>query len=37
MMYQAYQAQSDMLRPLRHWAKTSGAMLGTEPPRPQHV
>lgn len=34
MMYQAYQAQSDLLRPLRHLAKVHGAMLGTEPPRP---
>ena len=34
MMYQAYQAQSDLLRPLRHLAKAHGAMLGTEPPRP---
>ncbi|HEX4508773.1 MAG TPA: polyhydroxyalkanoate depolymerase, partial [Burkholderiaceae bacterium] len=34
MMYQAYQAQSDLLRPLRHLAKVHGAMLGTEPPQP---
>ena len=34
MMYHAYQAQSDLLRPLRHLAKVHGAMLGTEPPRP---
>ncbi len=34
MMYQAYQAQSDLLRPLRHLAKAHGAMLGTEPPQP---
>ena len=34
MMYQAYQAQSDLLRPLRHLAKAHGAMLGSEPPRP---
>ena len=34
MMYQAYQAQSDLLRPLRQLAKAHGAMLGTEPPRP---
>jgi poly(3-hydroxybutyrate) depolymerase len=34
MMYQAYQAQSDLLRPLRDMAKVHGAMLGTEPPRP---
>ena len=34
MMYQAYQAQSDLLRPLRHMAKVHGSMLGTEPPRP---
>ena len=34
MMYQAYQAQSDMLRPLRHLAKLSGRLLGTDSPRP---
>ncbi|MDP9126429.1 MAG: polyhydroxyalkanoate depolymerase, partial [Pseudomonadota bacterium] len=34
MMYQAYQAQSDLMRPLRHLAKVHGSMLGTEPPRP---
>jgi len=34
MMYQAYQAHADMLRPLRHLARVHGAMLGTEPPRP---
>ena len=34
MMYHAYQAQSDLLRPLRHLAKVHGAMLGTEPPPP---
>jgi poly(3-hydroxybutyrate) depolymerase len=34
MMYQAYQAQSDLMRPLRQLAKVHGAMLGTEPPRP---
>jgi len=34
MMYQAYQAQSDLMRPLRHLAKVHGAMLGTEPPQP---
>jgi poly(3-hydroxybutyrate) depolymerase len=33
MMYQAYQAQSDLMRPLRTLAKVHGAMLGTEPPR----
>ncbi|MCK9689370.1 polyhydroxyalkanoate depolymerase [Scleromatobacter humisilvae] len=33
MMYHAYQAQSDLLRPLRHLAKVHGAMLGSEPPR----
>ena len=34
MMYHAYQAQSDLLRPLRQMAKVHGAMLGTEPPQP---
>jgi poly(3-hydroxybutyrate) depolymerase len=34
MMYHAYQAQSDLLRPLRHLAKVHGALLGTEPPQP---
>ena len=34
MMYQAYQAQSDLLRPLRNLAKVHGSMLGTEPPKP---
>ena len=34
MMYHAYQAQSDLLRPLRNLAKVHGAMLGTEPPQP---
>ena len=34
MMYQAYQAQSDLLRPLRQLARAHGAMLGTAPPRP---
>jgi poly(3-hydroxybutyrate) depolymerase len=34
MMYQAYQAQSDLMRPLRQLAKVHGAMLGTEPPQP---
>jgi poly(3-hydroxybutyrate) depolymerase len=34
MMYQAYQAQSDLMRPLRQLAKVHGSMLGTEPPRP---
>jgi poly(3-hydroxybutyrate) depolymerase len=34
MMYQAYQAQSDLMRPLRHLAKVHGSMLGTEAPRP---
>jgi poly(3-hydroxybutyrate) depolymerase len=34
MMYHAYQAQSDMLRPLRHLARMQGALLGTEPPLP---
>jgi poly(3-hydroxybutyrate) depolymerase len=34
MMYQAYQAQSDLLRPLRNLAKVHGSLLGTEPPRP---
>jgi len=34
MMYHAYQAQSDLLRPLRQMAKVHGAWLGTEPPRP---
>jgi poly(3-hydroxybutyrate) depolymerase len=34
MKYQAYQAQSDLLRPLRNLAKAHGALLGTEPPRP---
>jgi poly(3-hydroxybutyrate) depolymerase len=33
MMYQAYQAQSDLLRPLRHLARVHGSMLGTEAPR----
>ena len=33
MMYQAYQAQSDLMRPLRALAKVHGAMLGTEPPQ----
>jgi poly(3-hydroxybutyrate) depolymerase len=34
MMYHAYQAQSDLLRPLRQLARAHGAMLGTAPPRP---
>ena len=34
MMYQAYQAQSDLLRPLRDWAKVQGSWLGTQPPEP---
>ena len=34
MMYHAYQAQSDLLRPLRQLAKMHGACLGTEPPAP---
>jgi poly(3-hydroxybutyrate) depolymerase len=34
MMYQAYQAQSDLLLPLRKLAKVHGAMLGTAPPQP---
>ena len=34
MMYHAYQAQSDLLQPLRQLARAHGAMLGTEPPRP---
>ena len=34
MMYQAYQAQSDLMRPLRQLAKVHGSMLGTEPPQP---
>ena len=34
MMYHAYQAQSDLLLPLRQLAKSHGALLGTEPPRP---
>ena len=34
MMYQAYQAKSDLLRPLRHLAKVHGSLLGTEPPQP---
>ena len=34
MMYHAYQAQADMLRPLRQWAKAHGAWLGSEPPQP---
>jgi poly(3-hydroxybutyrate) depolymerase len=34
MMYQAYQAQSDLMRPLRTLAKVHGAMLGTQPPQP---
>jgi len=34
MMYQAYQAQSDLMRPLRALAKAHGAMLGTQPPQP---
>ena len=33
MLYQAYQAQSDLLRPLRQLAKVHGSMLGTEPHR----
>ena len=33
MMYHAYQAQSDLLQPLRQLAKAHGAMLGTEPPQ----
>ncbi len=32
MMYQAYQAHSDMLRPMRMLAKASGAMLGDARP-----
>lgn len=32
MMYQAYQAQSDLLRPLRNLAKVHGSMLAGEPP-----
>jgi len=32
-MYQAYQAQSDLLRPLRQLARVHGSMLGTEPHR----
>ena len=34
MMYQAYQAQSDLLRPLRQLAKVHGSLLGAEPPQP---
>ena len=33
-MYHAYQAQSDLLQPLRQLAKAHGALLGTEPPQP---
>jgi poly(3-hydroxybutyrate) depolymerase len=34
MMYQAYQAQSDLLRPLRDLAKVHGSWLDSHPSRP---
>ena len=33
MIYQAYQAQSDLLRPLRQLARAHGSMLGADPHR----